>query len=240
MLRKSLPIYRAFSILPMLLPTFVAAEWRQYVGVADKYYYRGLTYYDSPSQIHVETEYQHESGFFSGGWLGHRENTNSWRGRDEFILWLGYAQPFQEGWLWQVSFNQFYFPGSKNLNYEWQELNMSVHYNQAWSFAIAYNQNQFGEEDQDALAEITHRHIFSSLMLDISAGAILSNNDGSRPLKRTVDDNHYYFYEVGFSIALNRFRPRLSWISSNQKADVVNFGQKFAKNDWVLSMSYSF
>lgn len=215
------------------------AEWNTHAGMASEYYFRGLSYNQQPSIATLVSQYQHDSGFFGGIWLGRHNDDQTFRGNREIDLWAGYSAALSPQWVSEITVARYIYPADELIDYDWGEVSVALHWQQSLSFSLAVNRDVFGESDEGRVLEIIYRKPLGEFLADASLG--LANHSGlEHPLLSEQNINsRYSFYEFGISKSFNKIRSRLAWLGSSQAGKQV-YGQRFADGDVTFSINYSF
>lgn len=219
------------------------AQWQNQISGYSDYIYRGLTYVDQPAALSWLSEYRFQSGVFVGFWASAHNDDTTFRGQQEFDLWLGFAQPLSETIAIEYSFTEFSYPEDVNNDYDWRELSINLHIEQRWSFSAGLNQDRFGDGDEGFNLEATHRIPWRGNLIDLTGGYGQSDDFGAPAVTvGTTDDDGYFYYEIGISRAfqsLDQLRARIALVGTNQ-SDVLVYGQKLVDSEWMFSLHYNF
>lgn len=206
------------------------AESKTQFSVNSDYYFRGIGYERDTSSISFLGEYQSELGVYAGVWLSRLDTERDLYYQQEFDFWLGYSDLLNEDWLADISLVQYAFPGDWPRDYDWQELQVNLHFQEQWSLGFGINRNQYSFDKRGQYLEITRRQALPwHFIVDASVGAVDTE----------VLLESYFYYQIGVSQQFASAQIRLAWINADGGNPEI-FRRVRADNEWQLGLSYTF
>lgn len=220
----------SFTLLCFIVGASSAkAELQTQVSVYSDYYFRGVGFEKNTPSINWLAEYQTSSGIYAGIWLAQQNTENNVYYKREVDYWLGFSQAMNENWLFDFSYNRYNFPGSWIRDYDWEEVQFNIHYQQQWSLGFGVNRNQFSFDQRGTFVELTHRRALAwEFIADASVGVV--NTDALFEI--------YHYYQMGLSKPVGAVHIRLAWANAEGGQPEL-YRRARADNAWLLGVSYA-
>jgi len=200
------------------------------VTLSSDYVQHGLSQTRGEGAFRVALDYEHDSGFFAGGFVVNVDYAaETWRrDRDEQIdLYTGFAWRGRE-WSTSVSLSRYYYPGLY-IRYDYTEIVAGFGFRDRFFFDAGYAHNYLSLDRPSYHYEAG---IVWPWLRKLEVGANLGKMRADR-----FRGARYTYWDVGLSRVLGRFSLDLRY-HDNTMSRATLLGDP-AGDRWVLSASYA-
>jgi uncharacterized protein (TIGR02001 family) len=214
--------YRAAVLLACLLgPAGAGAEvgadmFSATVTLTTDYVHRGISQSNGDPAVQGGFNLENEAGFLAGVWASsvqfpaaaHPDNP-----RDlELDYYLGYRLDLGRDWGGDVTFTRYGYPGADALfDYDYNELRVSIGYQDLLAGAVAYADEAFGYEGDGVAYELLGRWPIGE-RFETVLGA------GYFDLQEVFGDS-YFYWNVDLSRIVGRFVLTVSYIDTGSSGE---------------------
>ncbi len=197
--------------------------------LASDYKLSGLSQTHSGAAMRIAADYQHASGFFTGGMLNNVEFVaDGGTGRDRLANFYAGYQWRSNRWAGNVSASRYIYPGY-SPRYDYSEIAASISYRRRYYLTYSRS-DDYLSINQDA--EVFRGGITLPWIREIEA----SVNAGEFSTHGAFN-RRYSFWDIGLSRGLGRFALDLRY--HDDTYDRASILGESGDDRWVLSISYA-
>ena len=227
--------YQALILLAgLFLRQADAAEFSGYAVLTTDYVFRGVTYSNGNPAAQLAGDISFDSGVFLGPWASTIDiNNGADRQRDlEIIYYLGYGRPLSRDWSTSATIVAYTYPGaSGSINYDYEELALSVNYADRFWLEYAYSPDLYSTDYE------TH-NIEAYAEFPLAAGFLLGIGFG-RYDTSTLTGKTYNYWQAGMSRSIGRIELDLRYHDSSDWVPIIRTPSR-AESRLVLSARFYF
>ena len=211
-----------------------AAEPSAYVVLTTDYVWRGVSQSDSDPAVQLGGEVAFDSGVFVGIWGSTIDISNgpAIQRDTEVIYYLGYSYDTGGPWTLGASIVAYTYPGQTGfIDYNYEELILSVNFDDRAWFAYAYSPDLYHSDEAS--------HNFE-LFTELPAGEhlLVGAGIGYYDISNLVDVG-YAYWELGVTYPIDRFDFDLRYHDTSGWVPIVSTPDR-ADARIVLSIRMSF
>ncbi len=220
------------AILLVAMPV-AEAELGAYATLTSDYVYRGLMLTGSNPALQFGVDYQHDWGWFAGGWASTIDRRTRFGERDlEFDYYTGFHLRPSSNWSATLTLMRYTYPGSSgDHEYDHNELLVTASWNDRWSLEVAYTGDLYGLHVTGRHWEFRGEELLGESWL---LGGGLGGNDFSG-----LGTPHFLHWDLGVSYLVARLSFDLRYYD-NQRPEAGLARALSADAQLVISVTATF
>jgi uncharacterized protein (TIGR02001 family) len=201
-----------------------------YATMANDYWSHGLSQLASGASLQLSIDYQHDTGFFVGGFATNVEYATeaNWEKPREYLLnyYVGYTRKKRD-WAFNVSFARYLYP-NLSFSYDYDELAFGVSFKNRVTYSATYVEELLGLPYSGWYQELGLTH---PLKWGLELGATLGDLSADE-----IAGGGYTYWNVGLSKAIGHVGLDLRFHEAS--LDRISALGDPDGDRWVLSVTY--
>jgi uncharacterized protein (TIGR02001 family) len=208
------------------------------IAVATDYLYRGVSRTRREPAVQGGVEWQSVTGWNAGAWASKVEYLSDMGPRSEIDLHLAHAWTLGPDWSTQVGWTHYLYPNDDGFDYDYDELAVSVSYQQRLTASIAWSPNTtlFGNDElvHDKQAIAYELAVLQPVDSQLSLAAGVGYYDLSK-----LFGTGYWYWNAGLIFTFNAFQVDVMRIGADgTAADLFEYSASGGR--WSAALSWRF
>lgn len=226
---------RSGTVFLLLAAAAAQADWSATLTYASEYELTGISQSASRPVLQAGVNYAHPSGWYAGTWASSGIDFGCCGASLEVDYYLGYFLALDSGLAWDISLNEYTYPGSEGLGYREAALAMSL---AAFEARLAWSDDFLGTRRHGYYLEAAYEpHLAGDWYLLLHAG----RTGGPAFDRRLIGFPDYADYALGVAYRADCWEARLRWVEALlPSADRIGTDLLRTTGRWVFDLSCHF
>jgi uncharacterized protein (TIGR02001 family) len=208
------------------------AQMSGQISIASDNVFRGVSISDSRPSVAAEINYDGGAGWFVGGQAAQTQFYGQGHANPEIVVDAGYVHALGSGLSWEAGATYSTFPNFTFWNYAEGFVGIL---SDNWNARLYWSPNYFGRHQRTAYAEFNYSHpLGERLRLLAHVGAVHAD------AAQNIGNSRAFDASLGLGTTVSNVNIQMNWIATNRNSFLYPIATGGDRQEWVLSLAYTF